>query len=113
MGELYDESAAVRRREERKAASRRGNYLFLALVAVLILAAAGIVAWRKFHDPATAVLNLNTATAVQLETLPGVGPETAHSIIKGRPYQTVEDVKNVKGIGEKTFEKMKPRIKVD
>jgi competence protein ComEA len=93
----------------RSAGGRSGRRL----VAVLILAAAGIAAWRKFHDPATAVLNLNTATAGQLETLPGIGPETAHSIVKGRPYQTVEDVKNVKGIGDKTFEKMKPRIKVD
>ncbi len=58
-------------------------------------------------------IDLNTATAEALETLPGVGPKTAELIIEGRPYNTVEDLVRVKGIGEKTLEKLRPHIKVE
>lgn len=61
-------------------------------------------------------VNLNTATRAQLETLPGVGPSTAERIIEYRttvgPFRRIEDVMNVKSIGEKKFEKMKQYISV-
>ncbi|HSJ04775.1 MAG TPA: helix-hairpin-helix domain-containing protein [Verrucomicrobium sp.] len=113
MGELYDDSGAVKRREERKAGERTQNRLFMIGVAVLILAVAAVGLWRMFHDPAKAVININKATVQQLETLPGIGPETARAIVKSRPYATPEDLKKVKGIGDKTFEKMRPRVSVE
>ena len=65
---------------------------------------------------ATAVVNLNTATADQLDSLPGVGAKMAARIIEYRqkngPFKKVEDLMNVKGIGEKAFLKMKPRLTV-
>lgn len=57
-------------------------------------------------------VNINTASSSELEELPGVGPSTAKKIIEGRPYKRIEDIMNVKGIGEATFEKIKDKIKV-
>lgn len=52
-------------------------------------------------------VNINTATASQLETLRGVGPSVSQKIIDGRPYASIEDLKNVSGIGEALFKKIK------
>ena len=69
-------------------------------------------------DPAAApaVINLNTATVEQLDTLPGVGAKVAARIIEYRqkngPFKKIEDLMNVRGIGEKNFLKIKSRITV-
>jgi len=61
-------------------------------------------------------INLNTATIDQLETLPGIGPKTAERIIEYRTksggFKRIEDLMNVKGIGEKSFLKLKPLVAV-
>ncbi len=61
-------------------------------------------------------VNINAATAEELSTLPGIGPTKAQSIIDYRlangPFQSIEDIKNVRGIGEATFEKLKDKITV-
>ncbi|WP_085834010.1 ComEA family DNA-binding protein [Clostridium merdae] len=65
----------------------------------------------------TALVNLNTADAGQLETLPGVGPVTAKRIIAYRDsvgaFRTKEELMQVDGIGEKTFEKLQNFIIVE
>jgi competence protein ComEA len=65
---------------------------------------------------ASAPININTATAAELETLPGVGPATAARILEYRqkngPFKKIEDLMNVRGIGEKTFLTLKPMIAV-
>jgi comEA protein len=64
----------------------------------------------------TPLINLNTATAKELEKLPGVGPATAALIVayreKNGAFKKIEEVMNVKGIGEKTFLTLKPLITV-
>lgn len=55
-------------------------------------------------------VSINTATQEELETLNGVGPSTAQKIIEGRPYTVLEDLLNVSGIGEATFNKFKDSI---
>ena len=67
--------------------------------------------------PATAsktTLNLNTATLDQLTTLPGIGPKTAERILEYRTknggFKKIEELMNVKGIGEKSFLKIKPLV---
>lgn len=63
-----------------------------------------------FAGLAFAAVNINSATKEQLESLDGVGPVKAQAIIdyrqKNGPFKSLEDVKNVKGIGDATFEKM-------
>jgi competence protein ComEA len=65
---------------------------------------------------ASGPVNINTATAAELETLPGIGPKTAEAIVEYReangPFETIEDIMDVPGIGEGTFEKIKDRITV-
>jgi competence protein ComEA len=58
-------------------------------------------------------VSLNRADQATLETLPGIGPSTALAIIKYRettPFSKPEDLMNVPGIGEKTFENLKDQI---
>ena len=61
-------------------------------------------------------VNLNTATLEELDALPGVGPSTAKNIIAYREahggFAAPEEIRNVKRIGEKTFQKLKEFIKV-
>ena len=63
-----------------------------------------------------APLNLNAATEAQLEALPGIGAATAARIVEYRKknggFKKVEDLMNVKGIGEKSFLKLKPLLTV-
>ena len=64
----------------------------------------------------TAVVNLNTATAAELETLPGVGAKVAARIIEYRqkkgPFKKIEELMNVQGIGEKSFLKLRAQLTV-
>ncbi|HNY84988.1 MAG TPA: helix-hairpin-helix domain-containing protein [Candidatus Hydrogenedentes bacterium] len=62
------------------------------------------------------LINLNTATQAELETLPGIGPVYAGNIIAYReanPFRTVEDVEQVPGIGPKRLEAMRPLVTVE
>jgi comEA protein len=65
---------------------------------------------------ASSALNLNTATQAELEKLPGVGAATAKQIIeyrqKNNGFKKVEELMNIKGIGEKTFLKLKTLVTV-
>ncbi|MDY7041567.1 MAG: helix-hairpin-helix domain-containing protein, partial [Chloroflexota bacterium] len=65
---------------------------------------------------ATGKVNVNTATSEELDTLPGIGPAIAQRIIEYRqangPFQSIEEIKNVSGIGDKLFEKLKDLITV-
>ena len=64
----------------------------------------------------TAIVNLNTASATDLEGLPGIGAKTAARIVEYRqkngPFKKVEELMNVRGVGEKNFVKLKPQITV-
>ena len=61
-------------------------------------------------------INLNTATLDQLTTLPGIGAKTAERILEYRTksggFKKIEELMNVKGIGEKSFLKIKPLVSV-
>jgi competence protein ComEA len=99
------------------------------LATVLAIGVTVLLAWPALagatQSPATAdqaaasstakpAINLNTATIEQLETLPGIGRKTAERILEYRTksggFKRIEDLMNVKGIGEKSFLKLKPLI---
>lgn len=62
-------------------------------------------------------VNINTADEAMLDTLPGIGPSKAKRIIEYReqngPFKSIEEIKNVSGIGDKTFEQLKDLITVE
>jgi len=64
---------------------------------------------------ATGLIDLNRATAEQLETLPGIGPKYADAIVSYRqhhPFASVDDLQNVRGIGAKRLEDLRPLVTV-
>lgn len=62
------------------------------------------------------IVNINTATQTELETLPGIGPSLALRIVNYRKengkFSSIEDIKNVSGIGEAKYEDIKNYIKI-
>jgi competence protein ComEA len=64
----------------------------------------------------TELINLNTASSLELEALPGIGPTTAQKIVDYReqngPFINAEDIINVSGIGPGTYERIKDLITV-
>ncbi len=70
----------------------------------------------KARATAANPVNLNSASAAQLQTLPGVGASSAQRIVEYRQkngnFKKIEELMNVKGIGEKSFLKLKPLITV-
>lgn len=97
--------------------------------AVLVIALAGIALYgalgRSHVGPPPTValstvsstqLDLNTATAAQLQLLPGVGPAIAQRIVDDRdargPYRTIRDLDRVKGVGPRTLERLRPHLSI-
>lgn len=75
----------------------------------LFLALAGI------HSAFGAV-NLNTATVAELDSVKGIGPSKAQAIIdyrtKNGPFKSLDDLKNIKGFGDKSIARMKDELTV-
>ena len=63
------------------------------------------------------LVNLNSASAAELQALPNIGPATAARIIEYRQksggFKKVEDLMNIKGIGEKSFLKLQPLVTIE
>lgn len=83
------------------------------------IGAAGMDVQTQSAEPLThddGLIDLNSATAEELDTLPGIGPATAKLIVEYREtyggFAAIEEVKNVKRIGDKTFEKFRHLITV-
>ncbi len=96
--------------------SRRSKIVcVLALCLGLVFSSVSVLAQKSAVVPAEKI-NLNSATAEQLQSIPGIGPSTAKSILdyraKAGKFNKIEEIINVKGIGEKKFQKIKDRLTV-
>jgi competence protein ComEA len=100
----------------RRALVGRGHVLLAVLALALCLSATDAEARApKGTKRFSGIVNLNLATAADLDRLPGVGPKAAQQIIAYRqkhPFQRVEELVKVKGFGRKRFEKLKPYLRV-
>ncbi len=98
------------------------NRSALAVAVALVFIANPLLAQRATKPPVTAtvvsteVVNLNSATAAQIASLPGIGPKTADLVVQYRqkngPFKKIEEIMNVRGVGEKSFLKIKDRLSV-
>jgi comEA protein len=98
------------------------NGLAFVTLAVVVALSSPIAAQRATKPRiaatvvSTEVVNLNSATAAQIASLPGIGPKTADLVVQYRtkngPFKKIEEIMNVRGIGEKSFLKIKDRLTV-
>ncbi len=91
----------------------RGNRGVVAMVAAALLVSAAVtVTAHAQTTKLVGVVNVNLATAEELELLPGIGPARAAAIIEHRkangPFARIEDLVQVSGIGEKALAQIKP-----
>jgi competence protein ComEA len=93
--------------------STHRNVLVVLVTAVLLAVAPAAFAKPKRLE---GVVNLNTASAAELQLLPGVGPAKAEAILayrRLRPFRTVDELARIKGIGRKMVKKLRPHLSVD
>ena len=90
------------------------RYIASALVLSLAIVATAPFLQAQQESTPAAKVSINSATVEQLASLPGVGPVTAGRIVEFRtksgPFKRLEDLMAVKGIGEKSYQKLKDRI---
>ncbi|HEX2444388.1 MAG TPA: helix-hairpin-helix domain-containing protein [Vicinamibacterales bacterium] len=93
----------------------------LGLIAALALASNAAAGQKKddggeSRKTSSAVVNINSATVTELETLPGIGARTAQRILEYRQknggFKKIEELMNVQGVGEKSFLKIKDRLTI-
>jgi comEA protein len=84
----------------------------------LMLALSGALIARAQHkkQPPAEPIDLNAATAQELQELPGVGPQMAKAIVdfrkKSGPFRRIEDLLAIKGITKQRLEKIRPYVKI-
>jgi competence ComEA-like helix-hairpin-helix protein len=96
------------------------NRSALALVAALVCFTPWSAEAQRASKPPVAapaeVINLNTGTAAQIASLPGIASKRPSSSCSNRekngPYKKIEEIMNVRGIGEKSFLRIKDRLTV-
>jgi competence protein ComEA len=58
-------------------------------------------------------VNINTATLVELESIPGIGSARAQQIVARRPFKSVDELVEISGIGRKSLESLRPFVKIE
>jgi competence protein ComEA len=91
-------------------------FAFLVTAPALAVAQSKASGQTSAKPAVTGTININTASATELQRLPGIGAKTAGRVIEYRqkngPFKKVEELMNVQGIGEKNFLKLKNQISV-
>lgn len=89
----------------------RGLALLLAIAGAVAVTPAGAV---EQAAPPARTINLNTASASELEELPGVGESRAKAIVEAREkrggFKSVDELEEVKGIGKAAVDKLRPLV---
>ncbi len=96
---------------EGRSGRRWSRRLAASLSLVAILGAGAVNA----EVPAAGKMNLNTATAEELTTLPGIGPARARAIVERRtekPFASVDELRDVPGLGDSVVDKLKSQVEV-
>ena len=83
------------------------SILALAIFSLMMVASTTQAAAAKANK-----IDINSATQAELESLKGIGASTATKIIAARPFKSIEDLKNVSGIGQATFDGLKDLVTV-
>jgi competence ComEA-like helix-hairpin-helix protein len=99
--------------KESRVSVRRRRGAWRATVVTLLLSA--LVGGPAAAAEEAGRVDLNTATAAELESLPGVGPAKAQAIVAHRevaPFKSTDELVEVKGIGEKVYAQLKDRVTV-
>jgi competence protein ComEA len=95
---------------------RIGSILALTLALAAAMPPAAAAPQPQGQAAPEAKVNINTASAEELTALPGIGPSYAQRIVEHRekngPFKRLEDLLSVRGIGDKTFERIRDRITV-
>lgn len=86
--------------------------------AVIGVASAGVWLYRDTRTlvgdfgptEGSLVVNINTASQDELESIPGIGPTRAAQIIAGRPYGSVDELEKIPGIGRSQVENLRPFV---
>lgn len=99
-------------------ARRRWQKYLWGAIGVVALLGAGTYLVREIRADSTPeegdlIVNINTATQKEIETIPGIGEVLAKRIIAGRPYKKIEELLRVQGIAEFTLGKIRPYVKLE
>ena len=102
---------------------RRINIRTALAIAVAAITAISCAAWlvrdakplfaHSAPEKGSLVVDINTATLEQLETLPNIGPARARLIVEHRPYSSVDDLKRIKSIPGHVIEDLRPLVLVN
>lgn len=85
------------------------------LAMACLLAAMGLTAQAKAKKELSGQVNVNEASVAELTMLPGIGAKRAQEIqeyAQAHPFESVDELVNIKGIGEKSLEKLRPFVTV-
>ena len=97
-----------------QSATRNGRALALVLLALFTLGQAALAAETP---PLVGVVNVNTASAEELQLLPGIGARRAEAVVALRRqrggFKSVEELKDVKGIGDAGLQKLRPYVRLE
>jgi len=101
----------------RRTAARRSDAPEAALSSARGVARHDPVRGRRAGGDDSTPLDVNLASAAELERLPGVGPALAARIVEARtrdgPFGSVDDLRRVRGVGGATLERLRPRLAVN
>lgn len=113
----------MQRRQHNRRVARRAKWRngLVTAAAVVGVASAGVWLVRDVtylvedFGPAegSLIVNINTATQAELESVPGIGPTRAAQIIVGRPYGSVNELGKIAGVGGKTLESLRPFVTIE